>query len=344
MESWSAVVVGAGVAGLVTAWRLQQAGHRVLVLEARGRTGGRVLSPPIDGGPTDLGPSWVWDHERHVHALLKELAIPTYPPWTKGLARLQRGGQVASLALPGSWSPERRIVGGCAALTDRLAREVDHLRLNTSVTAIEATSGGMLVHAGDQRWAADHVVAALPPAVLGRRIRIPGLDEPRLGLLRQTPVWMGDIAKVVATFEAPFWRSQGLSGRAASQDGPMVEMHELSGPHGNDPAALFGFVPRELSPGSREDLDSRVREQLRALFGAQAEPRTLTLQAWWTEPETLPEGHSNGALKLLGHPALREPWLGGRLHLVSTETAAEHPGHLDGAVERATSVSEVLFP
>src|SRR5512146_388585 len=38
----SVVVLGAGIAGLVSAYELQQAGYRVTVLEARDRVGGRV--------------------------------------------------------------------------------------------------------------------------------------------------------------------------------------------------------------------------------------------------------------------------------------------------------------
>jgi monoamine oxidase len=36
------IVIGAGLAGLTTAWELVQAGHEVIVLEARNRSGGSV--------------------------------------------------------------------------------------------------------------------------------------------------------------------------------------------------------------------------------------------------------------------------------------------------------------
>ncbi len=44
------VVVGAGFAGLMAAWRLQESGHEVVVLEARDRVGGRVWSYEIEAG------------------------------------------------------------------------------------------------------------------------------------------------------------------------------------------------------------------------------------------------------------------------------------------------------
>src|SRR6059058_1455717 len=44
----SVVILGAGIAGLVSAYELQRAGYRVTILEARDRIGGRVWT--VRGG------------------------------------------------------------------------------------------------------------------------------------------------------------------------------------------------------------------------------------------------------------------------------------------------------
>jgi monoamine oxidase len=55
------VIVGAGIAGAAAAERLAAEGQRVVVLEARDRTGGRIHSVQPDGWPVpvELGASWV---------------------------------------------------------------------------------------------------------------------------------------------------------------------------------------------------------------------------------------------------------------------------------------------
>ncbi|HJP09938.1 MAG TPA: FAD-dependent oxidoreductase [Arenicellales bacterium] len=52
-------VVGAGVAGLTAAARLQESGFRVIVLEGRSRSGGRILTDHSLGVPLDLGAAWI---------------------------------------------------------------------------------------------------------------------------------------------------------------------------------------------------------------------------------------------------------------------------------------------
>lgn len=59
------IIIGAGVSGLYAATLLEKAGVDYVVLEARDRTGGRVLSGQTltntpDGLHVDMGAAWFW--------------------------------------------------------------------------------------------------------------------------------------------------------------------------------------------------------------------------------------------------------------------------------------------
>ena len=53
------LVVGGGIAGLSVANALHHAGVAYVVLEARGRLGGRLHTRELAGSPVDLGGSWM---------------------------------------------------------------------------------------------------------------------------------------------------------------------------------------------------------------------------------------------------------------------------------------------
>ncbi|WP_312855858.1 flavin monoamine oxidase family protein [Nocardioides stalactiti] len=73
-------VVGAGLAGLVCAWRLHREGHDVVVLEARDRVGGRTWSTALpDGTVVERGGEWIDADQHTIRGLCAELGLPLAP-------------------------------------------------------------------------------------------------------------------------------------------------------------------------------------------------------------------------------------------------------------------------
>ncbi len=122
------VVVGAGPAGLATAWRLRRAGHEVLVVEAGERIGGMAASITVGGIRADLGshrlhpstPPWLLDElhqcvrlqerRRHGRIRLGERWLP-FPLTPVGLARGLPAGIAVRAALDAAVAPARRARG-----------------------------------------------------------------------------------------------------------------------------------------------------------------------------------------------------------------------------------------
>jgi monoamine oxidase len=86
------VIIGAGVAGLVAAREILRRGHEVVVLEARNRVGGRLLTEELcDGVPIEMGGQWVGPRQHRVLALIEELGLSTFPTHTSGRHILELG-------------------------------------------------------------------------------------------------------------------------------------------------------------------------------------------------------------------------------------------------------------
>ena len=88
-----ALVVGAGLAGLVAARELRRAGLEAVVLEAQDRVGGRTLNHRFgDGTVVEVGGQWVGPTQDRLIALAAELGVDTYPSWDEGEHLLHRAG------------------------------------------------------------------------------------------------------------------------------------------------------------------------------------------------------------------------------------------------------------
>jgi monoamine oxidase len=87
-------IVGAGLAGLTAARRLQAAGASAVVLEARDRVGGRLLNEEIgDGKVVEVGGQWIGPTQERIAALAAELGVGTFPTYDEGRDVIEMGGK-----------------------------------------------------------------------------------------------------------------------------------------------------------------------------------------------------------------------------------------------------------
>lgn len=88
------IVVGAGLAGLTAARRIEHGGHPCVVLEAGARIGGRVLTRTVRGVAIDLGAGVVSPSCDRVIALAQSLGVRTVAVDSPGRKVLDHGGSV----------------------------------------------------------------------------------------------------------------------------------------------------------------------------------------------------------------------------------------------------------
>lgn len=344
------IVIGAGIAGLAAADHLTTAGRSVRVLEARDRVGGRLLSGNNPAGPVDLGATWFWPGEHRVAAMLERFGLSAFPQHLAGDALYQE--TAGSQRLDGNPIdvPSGRFSGGASSLAEALADSLPEgsITFGAAVTGISAGPVEMTVAAvaGSEPMSliARRVIVAIPPALAAADLVFtPPLPDRIAGLLAATPVWMGAVTKVVALYEQPFWRADGLSGSAISHLGPMREIHDMSGQDGS-PAAIFGFVPG-TGAGGPTVTEAAILHQLGQIFGPRgAEPEHLYIQDWrqerWTSPSNVEQ---LTAYQTYGHDLFQQPLADGRLLFATTETATESPGHIEGALAAAEQAAAAML-
>jgi monoamine oxidase len=349
------IIVGAGLSGLRAASLLISQGIECRVLEARGRIGGRVLSETVvdkpDLGTFDLGPTWFWpQHEPSISSLVSELGLQTFAQHTEGaiLFEQSKSEPIQRHVLPeGTVEKSVRIIGGVRSLIDAVSATLPPgtVELDTCVTAIRMDEEGTITLDADlaegkkKSIGARAVILALPPRIVARHIAFsPSLPAELMTSLVDKPTWMAGQAKVVAIYNRPFWREDGLSGQVTSWAGPLQEIHDASPDTGS--GALFGFfgIPAKMRQELGEERVLKlVVDQLTRLFGPSAEkPISLLYKDWSSDPDTAVDEDAEPLREFpnYGPPKNTSEW-SKKIFFAGTETSSELGNHLEGALRSA---------
>jgi len=349
IEVVDTLIVGGGLSGLYAASLLALRNESLVVLEARERLGGRILSPEFQGFFTDLGPSWYWpDIHPRMAGLIRELGLKGYRQFEEGRGRFQDpGGRVQTVrgyaTEPLSW----RLVGGMMALITELYQRLPakSVRLEHPVCNIEKTAAGALVSVGrleeepEAQFEAKKVILALPPRLAASTILFtPELSPELTQAMLKIGTWMAGQAKFFALYDEPCWRQAGLSGQAFSQRGPMAELHDASN-RDQTPYGLTGFVGiPAVQRGDQNQLMEAILEQLALIYGAPAaQPIKVYYKDWAQEPFTATRLDQPPMYEhpLYYPPARQSSFWEGIIHFAGTETASRHGGYLEGALNAA---------
>ena len=299
------LIIGGGLSGLHTAYECHKRGIQYLLLEARVRLGGRVLSYNVDKqdynpalAAFDLGPSWFWPGQRRIHSVLAELGLENNIFTQSGngdavyeddQGNIQRG--IDGVSMSGAY----RLTGGIHQLISALANQLinEAVICDAAVSDIEYSAESITTKykIGNitKVITSKRVVMALPPRVALEHIHFePNFSAGRLHQLNEVATWMAGHAKLVCIYEQRFWQQKGFSGDVISHRGPLHEIHDASSEDGSL-NALFGFVGVQAI--NRKNRQNEIKNlavmQLARVFGEQAlNSKAVYLQDWAMEPYT----------------------------------------------------------
>jgi monoamine oxidase len=142
------VVVGAGFAGLTAARKIAQAGHSVVVLEARDRVGGRVWNHHLGGGVvSERGGTFVGPTQDHVLALATQVGVGTFPTYDtgdnvyyRGSTRIQYSDTGTVGGVTGTAPPDPEAAPGIVDVVMDLDNKATTVNVNSPWTASSAAA------------------------------------------------------------------------------------------------------------------------------------------------------------------------------------------------------------
>lgn len=250
------------------------------------------------------------------------------------LATLAGAGSVANLFDP-DLCLHSRVVGGTQLIPLRLAGQLgERVKLSAPVHSLTWSAGGVAARAPAIEVTAESAIVAVPPNVAGLIRYEPVLPAWRMRL--HQAMTQGDVIKVLAVYEEPFWRAEGLAGEGFAPYQLVREAYDNTPPAGR-PGVLCTFLAGEkahaaelLEPDERRRL---VLDGLARMFGPRALEAVDVLELDWSQEEWTRGAYAAtfgvGGLSRYGPDAARPV---GRIHWACTDLAGIGHMHMEGAV------------
>lgn len=342
------LILGAGLSGLLTGYRLKQAGIPFKILEARNRLGGRIQTVyGKNNTPVEMGATWFTQQHEQLKALIEELKLAYFEQHMESKVFYQTSATAPTqfIQIP-SQAPSYRISGGTSHLINSLYQKLDpaDILFNQTVTKIKIHKNTIEVHA-KQVFKGHSIVLALPPKLWSKRIVFePALLSELKQVAEQTHTWMEDSIKVGLTYKRPFWQDEELPATLFSNAGPITELYDHSN-HEKTKYALCGFINASLNNRTYEERQASVLNQLKRVYGIQVldyvdyqECAWITKKNTFETSDTFIYPHQNN-----GNPIFSKALFDEKIIVSSSESAKEFPGYMDGAVYAGNLSAEKII-
>ncbi len=291
-----------------------------------------TLADAIDGWAVDAGMSD--DEARHAQFGVEAPRFGDGAP--RQLASMWWDEQTDYVCFDGG---DHLPTGGYAGVVDGLAEGLD-VRLSTPITSIAWDDDGVTLN---DEFTGSHVIVTVPVGVLkaGTITFDPELPAEKLAAIERMD--MGNLEKVVFTFDEAFWAGE----LPAEWSGLLLDLDtagEWHFPNWGDFTAhtgaptLVGFYYGGAARALQEDEDDEgilalARDALEEVMGPIPEPVASTATRWWTDPwargsysfETVP-------MLVDDRDTLAEP-VGGRVLFAGEATHRTRYQTVDGALD-----------
>lgn len=330
----SVLVIGAGLAGLEAARRLQRAGRSVVVVDKSRGLGGRCATRRIDGQPVDHGAPFLHGQDPALLELARSVPGPRLEGWP---ARVVGAGAPCHPAMVTDRGFRIAWPGGMTTLSKFLGEELD-VRRQTRITALHPRGGILEAQAEDgTRLSAATVLLALP--VEQALALLAPLADPALAPVRAMLNWFSSDPALTVLAGYPLTGPQPGFDLLLPDDNTVFQavVHDSAKrQHPHSRALVFHTRPA----WAREHLE-QPRDQWQALLLAAAG----TLLGDWARTPTWTSTHRWRYARVpagLGLSAPLVTLLRGGARLALAGEALDPHGGLEGAWRSGHRVADLL--